>query len=250
MFETLDRIGPPEVVKRILTFLLSMVAHALAILLFCILPLLFLGVLPEGELLTFLIAAPAPPPPPVPPVAPPDRREASRPILVRNDVFTEPRSIPPALPPPEEEPQITSLALGILNSQSEIQGGVVGMGSASGLGNLLIPNRQPALGAAPAPPRHHDPIIVGGVVQESKLITRVSPVYPALAVRARVSGVVILQVNVDEEGNVYEITVLKGHPLLEEAAISAVRQWKYSPTLLNGEPVPVIATVTVIFNLR
>jgi len=61
---------------------------------------------------------------------------------------------------------------------------------------------------------------------------------------------VVLQVTVDEEGNVAELRVLKGHPLLNDAAEAAVRQWKYSPTLLNGEPVPVIATVTVIFNLR
>ncbi len=95
-----------------------------------------------------------------------------------------------------------------------------------------------------------EPIRVGGNVQESKLIKRIEPVYPELAKRARVSGVVILQVTVDEEGSVSDIRVLKGHPLLDEEAIRAVRQWKYSPTLLNGEPVPVIATVTVIFNLR
>jgi protein TonB len=57
-------------------------------------------------------------------------------------------------------------------------------------------------------------------------------------------------VTVDEEGNVSEIKVESGHPLLRDSAVQAVKQWKYSPTLLNGEPVPVIATVTVIFNLR
>jgi protein TonB len=78
----------------------------------------------------------------------------------------------------------------------------------------------------------------------------VEPVYPELAKRARVQGRVILVVTVDEEGNVSDIRVSSGHPLLDEAALTAVRQWKYSPTLLNGEPVPVIATVTVIFNLK
>ena len=94
------------------------------------------------------------------------------------------------------------------------------------------------------------PIKVGGNVQESKLIRRVEPVYPELAKRARVQGGVVLVVTVDEEGSVAEIKVISGHPLLYEAAVTAVRQWKYSPTLLNGEPVPVIATVTVIFNLK
>ena len=95
-----------------------------------------------------------------------------------------------------------------------------------------------------------DPIRVGGNVQESKLIRKVDPVYPELAKRARVTGRVILIVTVDEEGNVTDIRVSSGHPLLNEAAISAVKQWKYSPTLLNGEPVPVTATVTVFFNLK
>jgi protein TonB len=91
---------------------------------------------------------------------------------------------------------------------------------------------------------------VGGNVQESKLIRRVEPAYPELAKRARVQGKVVLVVTVDEEGNVTDIRVTSGHPLLDEAALSAVKQWKYSPTLLNGEPVPVIANVTVFFNLK
>ena len=95
-----------------------------------------------------------------------------------------------------------------------------------------------------------DPIRVGGNVQESKLIRRVEPTYPELAKRARVQGKVVLVVTVDEEGNVTDIRVTSGHPLLDEAAVSAVKQWKYSPTLLNGEPVPVIANVTVFFNLK
>jgi len=97
-------------------------------------------------------------------------------------------------------------------------------------------------------PVKRDPIKVSSDVQESKLIRRVEPVYPELAKRARVEGRVLLVVTVDEEGNVYEIRVIAGHSLLVEAALSAVRQWKYSPTLLNGEPVPVITTVTVRFS--
>lgn len=90
---------------------------------------------------------------------------------------------------------------------------------------------------------------VGGNVQESKILRRVDPIYPELAKRARVEQIVMLEVSVDEEGNVANVRVIRGHPLLDQAAIDAVKQWKYSPTLLNGEPVPVIATVTVIFKL-
>ena len=98
--------------------------------------------------------------------------------------------------------------------------------------------------------RRKTPIRVGGNVQASKLVKRVEPNYPELAKRARVKGMVILQVTVGEAGNVVDIKIIRGHPLLNDAAVSAVRQWVYSPTLLNGEPVPVLATVTVNFVLR
>ncbi len=91
---------------------------------------------------------------------------------------------------------------------------------------------------------------MGGNVQSSKLIQRVEPTYPELAKRARIQGIVLLQVTVGEAGNVTDIQVIRGHPLLNDGAVAAVQQWKYSPTLLNGEPVPVIATVTVNFILR
>jgi TonB family protein len=91
-------------------------------------------------------------------------------------------------------------------------------------------------------------IKVGGNVQESKLIQRVEPVYPELAKRARIVGKVTLVVTVNEEGFVSDVRVTSGHPLLNEAAVEAVRQWRYSPTLLNGEPVPVMTTVTCVFN--
>jgi TonB family protein len=95
-----------------------------------------------------------------------------------------------------------------------------------------------------------EPLRVGGNVQESKLIRRLEPVYPGEALRARVQGAVILTVTINEEGLVHEAVVISGHPVLAQAAVEAVKQWQYSPTLLNGEPVPVIATVTVIFKLE
>lgn len=103
----------------------------------------------------------------------------------------------------------------------------------------------------PSPTRvRREPIRVGGNVLESRLIRKVNPIYPEAAKRERISGRVILNVIVDEQGNVSDIRISRGHPLLNEAAVSAVKQWKYSPTLINGEPVPITATVTVFFNLK
>jgi protein TonB len=125
--------------------------------------------------------------------------------------------------------------------QGGIPGGVVGG---------LLSNVSAAAPPPPPKPVKRNPIRIGGNVQESKLIRRIEPAYPELAKRARIQGRVVLVVTVDEEGNVADINVTSGHPLLNDAALTAVRQWKYSPTLLNGEPVPVIATVTVEFKLK
>ena len=81
------------------------------------------------------------------------------------------------------------------------------------------------------------------------LVRHVAPVYPDLAVRAQVQGVVILEALVDRDGRVEDVKVLRSIPLLDAAAVEAVRQWRYSPLLLNGRPERFIATVTVSFNV-
>ena len=96
-----------------------------------------------------------------------------------------------------------------------------------------------------APPRMV-PLRVGGNAQEMKLLRKVDPVYPP---GVSESGVILLQVTVNEQGDVFEVRILRGPPLLEKAVVAAVCQWKYSPTYLNGRAVPVIATVTIEFNL-
>jgi TonB family protein len=102
-------------------------------------------------------------------------------------------------------------------------------------------------------PLHKDliePIHIGGALPESKLRRRVEPIYPEAALKARVQGRETLEITVDEEGNVVEAKVLQGHPYLDEAAVAAVKQWKYNPTFLNGKPIPVKATVSIVFNLK
>ena len=157
--------------------------------------------------------------------------------------FVAPIEIPTEIPPPMEDiPEITSI---LDPNVGGLMGGVPGglVGGVIG----AIPNAMPP---PPPPPKKKDPIRVGGNVQSSKLLHRVEPKYPELAKRARIQGIVLLQVTVGETGDVVDIKIIRGHPLLNDAAVSAVQQWKYSPTLLNGEPVPVIATVTVNFILR
>jgi protein TonB len=93
------------------------------------------------------------------------------------------------------------------------------------------------------------PVRVGGQIRQPTQVRRVSPVYPPDARAAGVQGVVILEAVIDVDGRVSDARVLRSIPLLDQAAIDAVRQWEYTPTLLNGIPVPVIMTVTVQFAL-
>ncbi len=105
----------------------------------------------------------------------------------------------------------------------------------------------------PEPPKHLDPpsgpLRVGGEVQMAKLVKRVIPEYPPLAKTARVSGVVHLIGVIAKDGTIQNLQLISGHPLLARAAIQAVRQWVYLPTLLNGQAVEVIAPIDVNFTL-
>jgi protein TonB len=101
----------------------------------------------------------------------------------------------------------------------------------------------------PSAPVSSVPIKVGGSVQMAKLIRKVIPEYPVLAKGARISGVVHLIGIIAKDGTIRDLRLVGGHPLLAHAAMQAVEQWVYEPTLLNGEPVEVIAPIEVSFTL-
>ena len=105
------------------------------------------------------------------------------------------------------------------------------------------------LGAPPLPPLPVTPLRVGGVISPPTKLLHVEPIYPLEAAEAHLEGLVILQATIGTGGQITDVEVLRSVPLLDEAAISAVRGWVYTPTLLNGVPVPVVLTVTVNFRL-
>ncbi|MGE0450691.1 MAG: energy transducer TonB, partial [Vicinamibacterales bacterium] len=102
----------------------------------------------------------------------------------------------------------------------------------------------------PPPPPPPAAVRVGGNLKPPTKVKDVRPVYPAIAQSARVQGVVIIEATIGPDGSVQEAKVLRSIPLLDAAAIEAVKQWQFTPTLLNGVPVPVIMTVTVNFTLQ
>lgn len=249
MFESFHEAGGRDAGRRFWALLISGLLHGLTILVIVLLPLLFIRVLPGVELLTILIADPVPPPAPPPPIpmsqASGDAIRSHRGTSI--PVNFVPVEIPHGIAPPDEEPPgIGALTLAG-GADLEKLGGLTRKGAGIFPEILLAP---PPLVPPPPRPSKHDPVPVVSRLQESKLIKKVLPEYPTIAQKMGVAGAVYLEVVVNEEGDVVDVKVLRGHPLLVEEAVRAVKQWKYSPTLLNGEPIPVMSTVTVIFQLN
>jgi len=120
-------------------------------------------------------------------------------------------------------------------------------GVEAGVGNDIV---GVGIGAALPPPPTQTPVRLNSGIRPPQRIVNVTPAYPAIARSAHVEGVVIIEATIDEHGNVIRAQVLRSIPLLDDAALQAVRQWKFSPTTLNGIAVPIVMTVTVNFTLQ
>jgi periplasmic protein TonB len=195
---------------------------------------------PELPTMMAFVASPPPPPPPPPPSAPaPKKTEPVKALPTSGEVapIEPPQSIEPEAPVPDTgEGEVVGVEGGIPGG---IPGGVIA-------GLLPEPPPPPPPPPTPAPRK---PVRVGGEIKEPTLIYRVDPGYPLLAVVRQLEGMVILEAMVDEEGRVESIRVLRFPGVFEQAAVEAVRQWRYSPVILNGRPEKFILSVTVSFRL-
>src|SRR2546426_3819393 len=142
-----------------------------------------------------------------------------------------PKAIPKDVKIIKEEEMPPDVSVGVTGG---VPGGVPG-GQAGGVIGGIIGG----VVGAPPPPKAPQRIRQGGNVQAALIMNRVQPQYPPLARQARVSGTVKLHAIIAKDGTVQELQVISGHPLLIQAALDAVRQWRYRPTLLNTEPVEV-----------
>jgi protein TonB len=215
---------------------LAVVLHGVAAAAIIIVPILQSGLLPESSISVFFaepMSAPAPPPPPPPPARRARARPAAAQPVIRQSAFVAPVDIPQEILPEED------LDLGFEGAAGGVEGGVPGGVVGGVVGGL--PD-------APAPPPQQA-IRVGGQIKPPRKLKDVTPIYPDIAKQARVQGVVILECTISPQGKVTNIKLLRGIPLLNQSATKAVEQWVYTPTLLNGVPVPVIMTVTVNFKL-
>ena len=204
-----------------------------------LIPLIYTEALPKQQLMTFLVAPPPPPPPPPPPAAAPVRVVKMTSEIVNGELRT-PTKIPEKVQMIKEEeapPPVTSLG--------GVVGGVPGGAGAGGIIGGIISSTPVAVPKVATPTR----VRVSQGVTEGLLIHQVKPNYPPLARQARIQGSVVLQAVIAKDGTIQNLHLVSGHPMLAPAAIEAVKQWRYKPYILNGDPVEVETQITVNFTL-
>jgi protein TonB len=225
------------------TLVLSTAIQTGIVIIMILIPLIYTEALPKQLLTTFLVA-PAPPPPPPPPAAVVTRVIKPVARLIHNGQMMAPTVIPKKvemikeeeLPPDVGNVGFTGGVVGGIGGGTA--GGVLG-GIIGGVGSNLPPPPK----AAPSRIR------VGGNVQAASLVHQMMPVYPPIAKTAHISGTVILHAIIGKDGTVQNLEYVSGPPLLMRSAMDAVKQWRYKPTMLNGEPVEVDTTISVVFSL-
>jgi periplasmic protein TonB len=243
MFEdSLIESGNRLKTKRPLTTLISVFIQVGIIVVFVLIPLIFTEALPKTQLMTFLVAPPPPPPPPPPAAAPVKIVHQIQTDIVNGQLRT-PTKIPQKVQmiKEDEAPPPSMAASGVVGG---VPGGVPG-GQMGGIIGGIVSSTPMAVPKIATPTR----VRVSSGVSTGLLVRKVSPNYPPLARQARIQGSVLLQAEISKTGDIQNLRLISGHPMLAPAAIEAVKQWKYKPYLLNGEPVEVETTVQVNFTL-
>ncbi|MFZ0799073.1 MAG: TonB family protein [Terriglobales bacterium] len=225
--------------RRLSTTILSFFGQFALIGILILIPLIYTDALPKTQLMTFLVAPPPPPPPPPPPAAVVKVVKIQSEII--NGQLRTPTKIPNKVQMIKEDEAPPDLGAGVPGG---VPGGIPG-GSAGGVMGGILSAGNVNIPKVATPQR----IRVSSGVSTGLLIKKVTPNYPPLAKQARIQGHVLLQAEISKEGTIQNLQLISGHPMLAPAAIEAVKQWRYKPYLLNGEPVAVETQVDVIFSL-
>jgi protein TonB len=224
----------------------SFILNCLAIGVLLIMPLAFPESLPKGQLLTFLVAPPPPPPPP-----PPAAEQVQRVVrqiqtdLLNTGQLRTPSKIPQKIQMIREEdaPPPMPATGGVVGG---VPGGIPGGQLGGVIGGIVSATNAAVPKFIPVTPQR---VRISQGVTRGLLVQKIEPQYPPLARAARVQGEVVLSAVIDTNGQITNLQLVSGHPMLVPAAIAAVKQWRYKPYLLNGQPVEVETTITVIFSL-
>jgi protein TonB len=244
MFEdSLIESGGKLKTKRGWTSLVSFALQVVIVGIMVLIPLIFTEALPKTQLMTFLVAPPPPPPPPPPAAAPVKVVHQVQTDIINGQLRT-PTKIPQKVKMIQEDeaPPPVAATTGVVGG---VPGGVPGGSMGGVLGSIASAGTNVALPKVATPQR----VRVSSGVSTGMLVRKVQPTYPPLARQARIQGAVVLQAQISKNGDIENLQLISGHPMLAPAAIEAVKQWKYKPYLLNGEPVEVETTVQVNFSL-
>ncbi|HEX9121484.1 MAG TPA: TonB family protein [Terriglobales bacterium] len=222
--------------------MLSFVLQAILLGILILIPLIYTEALPKQQLMTFLVAPPPPPPPPPPPAA--TQIKVVKQIIseINDGQLRTPTKIPEKVQMIKEEE--APPAAGIGGVVGGVPGGIPG-GQMGGVIGGIISSTPVAVPKVATPTR----VRVSQGVSQGLLIHQVKPNYPPLARQARIQGSVVLQAVIAKDGTIQGLRVVSGHPMLTGSAVEAVKQWRYKPYFLNGEPVEVETVVTVNFTL-
>jgi protein TonB len=227
--------------KRGRTTTFAIILEVALVGLMVLMPLIFTEALPKQQLMTFLVAPPPPPPPPPPAAAPVKIVKQIQTDLVNGQLRT-PTKIPQKVQMIKEDEAPPAMASsGVIGG---VPGGIPG-GQMGGVIGGIISSTPVAVPKVAMPTRQR---VSSGVIS-GLLIRRVNPVYPPLARQARIQGQVLLRAQISKEGAIENLQLISGHPMLVQSALDAVKQWKYKPYLLNGEPVEVDTEIQVNFTL-
>lgn len=244
MFEdSLIESGGRLKTKRGATTLLSFILQVFLVGVLILIPLIYTEALPKQQLMTFLVAPPPPPPPPPPPAAVPIKVVKQIQTDIVNGQLRTPTKIPEKVQmiKEEEAPPPMMASGGVVGG---VPGGVPG-GQMGGVIGGIISSTPVAVPKVATPQR----VRVSQGVSQGLLIRKINPTYPPLARQARIQGQVLLQAQISKDGSIENLQLISGHPMLAPAAIEAVKQWRYKPYMLNGEPVAVDTQVVVNFTL-
>jgi protein TonB len=240
MFEdSLIESGNKLKTKRLSTTIVSFLLQVGLIGILILIPLIYTDALPKTQLMTFLVAPPPPPPPPPPPAAAPVKVVKIQSEVINGQLRT-PTKIPDKVQMIKEEEAPPDMGAGVPGG---VPGGIPGGAAGGVIGGIV--NQTAAIPKVATPQR----VRVSTGVATGLLIKKVTPNYPPLAKQARIQGQVILQAEISKDGTIQNLQLISGHPMLAPAAIEAVKQWRYKPYLLNGEPVAVETQVQVNFSL-
>jgi periplasmic protein TonB len=237
----------PQRKRKFFATTTSFILNILALGLLLAVPLMFTETLPKAQLLTFLTAPPPPPPPP--PAAAAVQRIVHQ---IQTDVLSTGQLRTPTRIPQKVQMIKEDEAPPPMAATGGVVGGVPGGIPGGQLGGVIggIVSATSSLAAVPKfSPTTPQRVRISQGITKGLLIHRVEPPYPTLARQARVQGEVVLKAIISTNGEIQDLQLVSGHPMLVPAAIAAVREWRYKPYLLNGQPVEVETTITVIFQL-